>query len=277
VYCQLGRTIPLTNQRKEHYPRTQILSELRATLEKQPSSEIDWLTFVGSGETTLYSELGWLVDKTKTLSDLPVAILTNGSLLYLQEVRQAVLAADAILPSLDAGTPELYRKINRPWPELTFQRLVDGLIALRQEYQGKIWLEVMLVRGLNDSPGALEQIAAIAQQVQPDQIHINLPIRPPAETWVALPDITVLSKAKEIFGEVAAVVSLEDVPLFLSDDKDVANAIVGILLRHPMAEDELIQFTGLDRGHALILLKSLQASGQVQVIEYHQKRFWRSS
>lgn len=118
----------------------------------------------------------------------PVAVITNGLLLYLPEVRKELSAADAIRPTLDAGTAELYRKINRPHPEIAFKRLVDGLAAFRQEYRGKLWVEVMLVRGLNDSERTLRGIAAALEGIRPDEIHINLPTRPPVETWVAPPD-----------------------------------------------------------------------------------------
>ena len=136
VYCQLGRTMPLTNERRAYFPRSDILAEVKDSLDAHPDNEIDWITFVGSGEPTLHTGIGWLIRKVKDISDLPVAVITNGALLYLPEVRQELLAADAVLPSLDAGKSWLYRKINRPHPEISFERLLNGLAAFRGEYSG---------------------------------------------------------------------------------------------------------------------------------------------
>jgi len=150
VYCQLGRSKPMANERKDFFPADEILAEAKNALLSHQPGEIDWVTFVGSGETTLHASLGWLIREVKKITKLPVAVITNGSLLYKREVRQELLAADAVLPSLDAGTPELYQHINRPYPGLSFESLLDGLIAFSEEYQGNLWVEVMLVKDIND-------------------------------------------------------------------------------------------------------------------------------
>ena len=138
VYCQLGRTQPLTNARLAYYPPEEILAEVKHALANLSPDEIDWITFVGSGEPILHSEMGFLIREVKAMTPLPVAIITNGSLLYLPEVRTDLSMADAVMPSLDVGNAQLYRKLNRPHGEVTFERLVDGLTAFRDEYQGKL-------------------------------------------------------------------------------------------------------------------------------------------
>ncbi len=152
VYCQLGRSVPLSNQRCEFFPRQAILQEIEQALQASSPGKIDWVTFVGSGETTLHSGLGWLIRQTKQITPLPVAVITNGALLYLPEVRRDLMAADAVLPTLDAGNASLYRRINRPWPRLTFERQVSGLTAFRREFRGRLWVEVMLIHGLMTAP-----------------------------------------------------------------------------------------------------------------------------
>ena len=153
----VGRTRPLTYKRQEYFPRHEVIAEVEQAIAAHKTGEIDWLTFVGSGETTLHAGIGWLIRQVKSLTTLPVAVITNGSLLRCQ-VRFKLSPADAVLPSLDAGNIKLYRKINRPHPEARFNRLVDGLAAFRKEYQGKLWVEVMLVQGLNDTPDALAKL-----------------------------------------------------------------------------------------------------------------------
>jgi wyosine [tRNA(Phe)-imidazoG37] synthetase (radical SAM superfamily) len=196
VYCQLGRTQPVTNERRGYFPPAEIIAVVAQALEAHRPGEIDWVTFVGSGEPTLHASIGWLIRQVKTLSDAPVAVITNGSLLYLPDVRDALVAADAVLPTLDAGTPELYRQINRPHPDVTFERLLDGLVAFRRAYQGRLWLEIMLVKGLNDTANALGHIAAAVAHIRPDQVHLNLPTRPPAEPWVQPADEEGLLRAQ---------------------------------------------------------------------------------
>jgi wyosine [tRNA(Phe)-imidazoG37] synthetase (radical SAM superfamily) len=283
VYCQLGRTVPLTNERREYFPREDILAEVQQALATHKPGEIDWVTFVGSGEPMLHIGMGWLIQKVKELTEgsarrLPVAVITNGALLYLPEVREELAAADAVLPSLDAGNAWLYRKINRPHSEIKFERLVDGLIAFRKEYQGKLWVEVMLVRGLNDHEEALREIVAILEQIQPDEVHINLPTRPPAETWVQPPDEEGLMRALAILGKIARVVHPAEGSFDLSGSDNVVDAIVAIITRHPMNEIELHHtLEKWTPGQVDTALEQLSSSGRAQVVERYGTRFWSAS
>ena len=278
VYCQLGRTQPLKNKRMEYIPSEEILEEVHAALEAHLPGEIDWVTFVGSGEPLLHANLGWLIRQVKGMTQLPVAVITNGSLLYLQEVRHALAAADAVLPSLDAGTADLYRQINRPHPEVTFQRLVEGLIAFREEYHGKLWVEVMLIHGLNDGSQELKDIAHVMRRIRPDAVHINLPTRPPTETWVQLPTDESLMQAMAILGNIAEVVHPAEGSFDLSGYDNVMDAVVGIITRHPMRQEELEHtLSRWSSGLVKQALADLTASGRVQVVERYGMRFWSAS
>jgi wyosine [tRNA(Phe)-imidazoG37] synthetase (radical SAM superfamily) len=275
IYCQLGRSKPMVNERQEYYPAEEILEEVRQALASHEADEIDWVTFVGSGEPTLHARIGWLIRQVKGMIDLPVAVITNGALLYLQATRQDLLPADAVLPSLDAGTARLYRQINRPHPEVTFERLVEGLTAFRSVYEGKLWIEVMLVRGLNDTEEALRNIAFLLQKMGPDEVHINLPTRPPVETWVKPPDEEGLIRASAILGDIAQVVHPAEGTFDLSGCDDVLDAIVGIITRHPMRQGELER--ALDHwspGQVRQTLADLAASGQAQIVTRYGVRFW---
>lgn len=278
VYCQLGRTQPLVNERKEYYPAEEILSEVQEALDTHRPGEIDWVTFVGSGEPLLHNGMGWLIRQLKAVTNLPVAVITNGSLLHLPQVRQELATVDAVLPSLDAGTAELYRKINRPHPESTFERLVEGLVGFRKEYLGKLCVEVMLVRGLNDSPQALRDIVRVLQRIRPDAVHINLPTRPPAETWVQPPTDESLMQAMAILGDVAEVVHPAEGSFDLSGYDNPIDAVVGIITRHPMRQEELERT--LERwspGQVSQALVDLTASGRAQVVERYGVRFWSAA
>jgi wyosine [tRNA(Phe)-imidazoG37] synthetase (radical SAM superfamily) len=275
VYCQLGRTVPLTNERMEYFPCEAILDEVEEALAKHMPGEIDWLTFVGSGEPTLHSGLGRLIRGVKEMSDLPVAVITNGALLYVPQVRVALLEADAILPSLDAGSPQLYRQINRPHPQTTFERLVSSLILFRREYRGKLWIEVMLIEGLNDSDQALDDLADLLKRLQPDEIHINLPTRPPAETWVKPADESTLLKALVKFSDTARVVHPAEGSFDLGCCDTVLEAVLEIIARHPMRQDQLEKaLAQWAPGQVEDILNELQAGGRAQVVERLGTRFW---
>jgi len=278
VYCQLGRTHPVTNQRKDYYRPGDIVAEVRQALAAHQPDAIDWVTFVGSGEPTLHASIGGLIRQVKTLTDLPVAVITNGSLLYLPEVRAALRAADAVMPTLDAGTQRLYRQINRPHPEVTFKRLLNGLIDFRREYTGQLWLEIMLVKGLNDTQEALQGIAAAVEHIHPDSVHLSLPTRPPAEPWVRPADEVGLLRARAILGDVAEVIHPAEGEFDLSGFATVCNAIMAIITRHPMREAELER--ALSRwtpGKIHETLSELATSGQAQVVERYGVRFWSAA
>jgi wyosine [tRNA(Phe)-imidazoG37] synthetase (radical SAM superfamily) len=278
VYCQLGRTIPLSNERREYFPRESILAEVREALDGQKPGAVDWVTLVGSGETTLHAGIGWLLRQIKSLTGIPVAVITNGSLLHLPEVREELRVADAVLASMDAGSRRLYRMINRPWPGLTYELLLQGLIAFRQEYRGRLWIEVMLMKGINDSEEALQKIADALEPIQPDQIHISVPSRPPAEPNIQRPDEEGLRRAKAILGSRAQVVCASGGAFDLSGYEDVTSAILAIITRHPMREEELRRT--LERwspGQVEEALRQLSASGAAQVVERCGERFWSAA
>ncbi len=278
VYCQLGRTMPLTNERREYVPAAEILLEAEQVLRSSRSGEIDWVTFVGSGEPTLHSRLGELIRQIKNITTLPVAVITNGSLLYLPEVRRELSAADAVLPTLDAGTAELYRKINRPHPEISFERLVDGLMAFRKEYHGKLWVEVMLVQGLNDSAQALADIAKILNRIEPDAVHINLPTRPPVETWVKPTDEEGLMRAISILGKTAEVVHPAEGSFDLGGYANIVDAVIGIITRHPMRQDELERtLARWSPGQVKEALLTLESDGRARTVERNGVRFWSTA
>ena len=275
VYCQLGRSKPMIGERAETIPRQTILAELKETLATHPAGSIDWITFVGSGEPTLHSALGWLIAETKKLTQIPIAVITNGSLLYRPEVRHELLLTDAVMPSLDAGDAATYKTINRPLGELTFERLVDGLTAFRQEYTGKLWIEVMLIKGINDTLPALGLLAEKLHQIQPDQVHVNLPTRPPAEPWVHPPDDEGILRAKAVLGDIATIVTPVDGEFDLSGYDNLTDAIVGIVTRHPMREDQLTEtLARWSPAEVDQTLASLAADGRIQTIERYGVRFW---
>ena len=275
VYCQLGRTIPLTNQRKLFFPTEEVFSQVKEALDKHQNGGIDWITFVGSGETMLALNVGELIQKIKQVTKIPIAVITNGSLLYLPEVRQELLFTDAVLPSLDAGNAKLYKKINRPHPDITFSRLVNGLKLFRYEYTGKMWIEIMLIKDLNDSTEILSEIADKLREIQPDEVHILLPTRPPVEPWVKPADQEGIQRAADIFGSIARVINTTDGNFELAENEELVDAVVDIITRHPMKESELLRtLEKYSKGDVRDTLVLLEKSRKAQVVIRNGVRYW---
>jgi wyosine [tRNA(Phe)-imidazoG37] synthetase (radical SAM superfamily) len=275
VYCQLGRTTPLTNVRRDYFPPEEIVAQVKAALATRRPGEIDWVTLVGSGEPTLHASIGWMLRQVRAITDIPVAVITNGSLLYRPEVREELLGAHAVLPTLDVGSEGLYRTINRPHPFLGFGSLVDGLIAFRRVYRGKLWVEVMLIRDVNDSEEALEELAKVLHRIEPDEVHISLPIRPPAEPWVEPAKEEAVRRATTLLGGIARVLHPAEGTFDLSGFDNVLDAAVAVITRHPMCEEELTRTLHCwTQSQVKQALADLAAQGRAQVITRYGRRFW---
>ncbi len=176
IYCQLGPTTNLTLERKEWVPFDKVIEEAREKI--RSADGIDYITFSGSGEPTLHSRIGEMIRELKRLSSIPVAVLTNGSLLWQQEVQDDLLEADLVIPSLDAPDRGLFRHVNRPHPDLTFDQVVEGLVKFRERYSGKIWLEVFLLSGITGMESEVKRIADLARTVRPDLVQLITATRP---------------------------------------------------------------------------------------------------
>ena len=278
VYCQLGRTRRLTDSRRDYYPPEDILAEVKAALARHQVGEIDYITIVGQGEPLLYRSLGKLIEGVKALSDLPVAVITNGSLLWLPAVRDELRPADVVMPSLDCADEATFRRINRPSPLLRIGDVISGLATFRSQYRGQLWVEVMLVGGVNDGEAVLLRLRDMLRFLHPDRVHLNVPIRPPAESWVQPPDEEALMRALAILGEAAEVVAPYEGAFHLSTDLPLGEAILEVIGRHPMKDIEISRTLG-DRPAGVVeaTLAGLEADGKARRVEFQGQVFWRQA
>ncbi len=268
VYCQLGRTSTLTTQRRSFFPKEDVVGEIASSL---PDSGAEYITFAGDGEPTLCKDLGWLVGQCKAQFGIPVAVITNGSLLDRPQVRADLMEADVVMPSLDAGSAALFRRINRPHKSVTYDKVLEGLVAFRREYHGRLWVEVMLVRGLNDSPESLDDLKHALDRVAPDQVHLTMPIRPPAEKWVQMPAPSSVHAARDILGRGHEVVGYESGTFGTSAPARPEEAIMEICLRHPLREEQAEQIA--QRLGAPDVVASLVAAGELMRVAHAGKHY----
>ena len=276
LYCQLGKSKKLVTERQEFFPREEILEEIRQALLLHKG--LDWVTFVGSGETMLYKGIGWLIAEVKKLTTTPVAVITNGSLLYLPEVREELFQADAVLPSLNAGSDALHTAIDRPAEGLTFQNHIEGLKVFRQEYKGRLWIEVMLLGGINDSDEALRELAAVLKEINPDMVHLVLPTRPAPEQEVHLPTEERIERAIAILSEAATVVNPVKGGMDLRSAPDLLEAVTAIVTRHPVQQRELQKaIAGCfpdDSDRAELVMQQMVATGRFALVEQNGEPYW---
>ncbi len=273
VYCQLGRTTNLTNTRKNFFPKEDIIQEMKLSL-KIHEKTMDFLTFVGSGEPTLYKDLKDLILVAKRLTKKPVCVITNGALLYDQEVQNTLMEADVIMPSLDAGDEKMFKRINRPHPDIKFNKMVEGLIEFRKKFSGKIWMEIMLMDEINDGIESLKLTKVILNQINPDRTYINVPIRPPAESWVKKPSKESIERCKDILGEIYNI-SFPEEGQFFSPSSDLENEILLLIERHPMRHEQILKtFSNFSEKKILTILNKLEKEGKVIKKKYDEVIFW---
>lgn len=260
VYCQLGHTTRLTVERREWVPIKAVLAELESRLVCQP----DYITLSGSGEPTLHSQLGDVIEHIKTMTDLPVALLTNGSLLWQKAVREQAALADVVLPSLDAAEPMQFGLINRPHPELTFERLLDGLESLRREFTGQYWLEVMLLDGCTSEPAQVRRLADCIRRIRPDRVQLNTAVRPSAEASVRALSPDRLAALARCFEPQAEVIAEHQPPAKSVDAPVSGQDILAFLERRPCTIDGTALGLGMHPHEVAKQLADLEARGWVR-------------
>ncbi len=272
IYCEVGPTTRQTCTRFPYQTET-IIRELANHLQ-DATPEPDIITLAGSGEPTLNLGLGRIITAIKAMTEIPVAVLTNGALLYLPEVRRELAAADVVLPSLDAARAETYQAINRPLPELTLDLLLAGLTAFRREYRGQIWLEVMLLAGLNDTDAELEPLRRLLGDLAPDKIQLNTAVRPVVEASARPLERAEMEAVAAYLGgpvEVIASFTRGDIVGAPREDEE----FVEMLSRRPMTAADLAKALGLPLVQVVARLKRLQDSGRISHDRYQDQEFYR--
>lgn len=275
VYCEVGETTHLTTDRKEYVKYDKIVTELKQFMSNKPN--IDYITFSGSGEPTLNSRIGEVLTFVKqNYADVKTAILTSGALLSNSELRSELLEADVILPSLDAGNQLVFKKINRPNPKLNMDTYIQGLIDLRKEYKGKIWLEVFLLKGYNDSTEELKLLKKAILKIKPDIVQLNTLDRPGTiEGLVAL--------TKEELQKVIDPWDIPNVEIIASAalrtdidsySTDIEGTILATIARRPCTLGDLNQILGIHINEINKYLGTLEMNSKIKTTTLERGIFY---
>ncbi len=273
LYCEIGPTTCHTLKRRAYRPLEEIKKALYEKL-AEPGLHFEVLTFAGSGEPTLHAQFGELVAYARKLTDRPLCLLTNSSLLFREDVRQEVQGIDIILPSLDAAREETFRRLNRPVPGLSVEKIIEGLACLRAEHPGEMWLEIMLVAGLNDQEEEIEALVEAVSHIKPHRVQLNTVDRPPAYSQArALP----LKRLREIaarFSPPAEVISREALKAISSGRPVLREEILALLEHRPCPSEEIAQALGYDFRETLGVLEELVKEGLLRTKVHQRKVFY---
>ncbi|OYT27879.1 MAG: radical SAM protein [Candidatus Altiarchaeales archaeon ex4484_96] len=271
VYCQLGKTTKKTTKRIEYVPFKEVLSEIEDYI--NAGGSCDYITLSGSGEPTLNSCLGEIIDAIKSLTDIPVAVLTNSSLLGDDVIRRELAGADLLVPSLDAATQGVFEQVNRPCPGIDIEDIIGGLVEMRKILDGLMWLEVLLVAGVNDKPGEVDALKDAIEAIKPDRIQLNTVIRPPAESYAK-------PVSEERMGKIAAVLGAElvqasNIEFTYSYKRDVEESILDLLGRRPCTLGDLSVCLGLHVNEVVKYLQELMKNKKIESISSGGGRYYR--
>jgi wyosine [tRNA(Phe)-imidazoG37] synthetase (radical SAM superfamily) len=271
IYCECGATTDLTVERREYVPTDRVIAELDEFLEDKPA--LDYITFSGSGEPTLHSGIGTILRHIREHHPAyRTALLTNGCLFYQKEVRDEVMDADVIIPSLDAATDRIFKRIDRPHRSLDIEDIISGLISLRKEFTGEIWLEMFIVPGINDTDEELAALRNALEKIRPDKIQLNTLDRPGVVDWIRAATAEELARvvaSLHVPGteQIGRPASRTEIPSFSGDIRDT---ILQTIRRRPCTVDDLAAMLGLHPNEVNKYIQVLVEDGDI--VEKREER-----
>ena len=275
VYCELGPTTRRTTQRQRFRSARQVLDQVErrlASLAHPP----DFITLAGSGEPTLHLDLGLVLEELARLGTARLAVLTNGTLCSDPAVREELSRADVVIPSLDAVSPEAFRRVNRPAPELEVAEIIEGLVSLRKQFQGEMLLEILLVQGLNDQEGEIELLGQAARRIAPDMVQLNTVVRPPALGGVRPVSHRRLAEIASGLGLPCQVIA-PPARQNGGEGKRAADQVVEMTRRRPCTVEDIAAMTGLESSRARELVQELVEAGRLRPEPFGDKTFYRGT
>lgn len=262
-------------ERLPYVPVEDIIDELKIKLAAGDSP--DYISVAGSGEPTLHSDIGELIGTIKNMTSIPVAVLTNGSLLYLPEVRTALMGADLVIPSLDAGDEKMFQYVNRPHPDISFDNMVNGLTEFTRDFPGQVWLEVLLVSGVTGMAADVKKIAVLAKKIGARKVQLNTVYRPAAEEFACAVEKKQINNLARLFTGAVDIIS-DDESVDLSDNtaRDAAGEeIVSLLARRPCTLTGICSGLSLHPHDAAKKLKKLVDEKRITTLRASHEVFYK--
>ncbi len=274
IYCQCGRTSHKTLKRESFFPINDILVQVHGAI---AGKRVDFLTFSGEGEPCLNKDIGKLIRRLKQEFTIPVAVITNSTLLTEPTVRRALYPADLVVPSLDAADQATFGRVNRNHRDLKIAEIIQGLGKFRRYYKGRLWLEIMLVKGVNDSVEELVKLRKAVALIRPDRVHLNTVVRPPAEKKAKPLSHDALEQIQMLFGpgtEIAEPTIRKQQREFKGDAK---SAIIELVQRRPVTKKDIERSLGIKPEELSRVIGQLIRAKKVRLVEFLGKSFYEAA
>ncbi len=262
IYCEIGPGKKTYSQAPSSPEPREILNEIRE-FSASSKRRFDCLTFTASGEPTLHKDLALLIWEGKRITGKAVTVLTNSSTVSRKDIRETLCLADIVLPSLDAATPETFRKINRPHPDIKITSIIEGLSRLRKEMSGQMWLEILFVSGINDTEDELLALKEATRIIDPHRIQLNTVARPPAEKWAKPVSKRRIEEIRSFLGEKAEIVIDFHAHMDNGCQLILESEILDTLRRRPLTFQDLSGLFGRYE-HTKKVLQSLLKEGDIE-------------
>ena len=274
VYCEVGVTDKRGLARKEYLPANEILAEVKEVIAEYP--DLDHITISGSGEPTLNSKIGEIIRGIKHMTKVPVAVLTNGTLLDNPDVRRDLMDADIVSPSMDAVSADVFEKVDRPNPNLRIDTIIDGIKAFRKEYKGRMWIEILFVKGMNDHDEEVLKMKQVLDEIQPEKIHLNTVIRPPAYAIAQPVGEDRLKEIQKILGDRSEIVGVfKETHKTIEHNAD-GQAILALLKRRAMTVDQMTESLAMRKGEIITSLEQLERAKFIQTYLFNGEAYYQA-
>ncbi|MCP4023849.1 MAG: radical SAM protein [Desulfobacteraceae bacterium] len=276
VYCECGKTTDLTVERKEYVNFKDVVKELEHFFKNNPDP--DYITFSGSGEPCLNIHIGKVISYIKQQKPgIKVAVLTNGTLLSLKDTRKDLSLADIVIPSLDAAVAHSFVKINRPCPKIDLKTYLNGIVTFSKEFNGEIWLEILILQGFNDSKQDISALKQAVKDINPDLVQLNTLDRPGTVSGIRPADRQGLEKIKQLldFHNISIVAKAKNKPLS-GQRKDARSTIMETIHRRPCTAQDLLEILGIDEQDLKKILQGLEKEGKIEIKKEERGIFYQT-
>ena len=247
VYCECGKTEETVNERKSYVDKNRVLEEIKDYIKN--GNYLDYITFSGWGEPTLNSDIGDILKEIKKITNIKTAVITNGTLLWMKEVREALMISDVVMPSLDAVSKEVFEKINRPYKNLEIEKIKIGIIEFANEYKGELKLEIFIIDGINNEDSEIEKFKEIIKKIKPSIVQLNSLDRPAPESWVKKADSDILEKIKTAleYDKIEIISKYKNRENIKNYNESSEKLILNMIEKRPCTVEDIVEITGISK------------------------------
>ncbi len=273
IYCQVGNTTDNILEPSSFVPVNEVIEELKSVL---VNTSPDVITLAGSGEPTLNSDIGKVISEIKKVTSIPLTLLTNGSLLWQNEIRKKVSGVDILIPTLSSVKEATYKKIHRPHPDLKLDKIISGLAEMKKDYKGDYFLEVVIISGLNDTDEEISGLSKAIERICPDRVQLNTVVRPPADSSAVSVSREKLEEIKNYLGGNTEIIASAPLKSRENNNDSKVDRIIEMMKRRPVTVDDISSSLSYKKDEVERLVKELKIKGHITEQKHGNDLFYTS-